>query len=287
MKYAKISAIICASLVLAGCFFIDSDESSAASNHTINVGSYFEELYTLDEGDWICLSWDIVSGQLPPGLYAVYDENANKYGIRGTPTTPGHYEVTFEYDVDSMWDASGGQRTYIFDIVPSTVVVSFNSNGGSAVASQSISKGGYASQPAAPSNGVKLFGGWYSDSGLTQLYDFNTPVTSNITLYAKWIDPTVQITSGHSNSEMTVGALFDYNVTTNPSGATVSVAGANWISVSGHRVYGTPTTAGTYNVTIYADADGYNGAVQSFSIIVKSILAPSNSPSNGAIAYLV
>ena len=66
--------------------------------------------------------------------------------------------------------------------------VSFDSNGGSAVASQTVAYSGTAAQPAAPTKTGNTFAGWYSDAGLTSAFSFATPITGDITLYAKWID---------------------------------------------------------------------------------------------------
>ena len=41
-------------------------------------------------------------------------------------------------------------------------------------------------QPTAPTKEGYTFAGWYSDSGLTQDFDFTTPISTDITLYAKW-----------------------------------------------------------------------------------------------------
>ncbi|MCD1261707.1 S-layer homology domain-containing protein [Paenibacillus athensensis] len=65
-------------------------------------------------------------------------------------------------------------------------VVSFNSNGGSAVNSQTVSYNGTASAPASPDKTGYTFAGWYSDSGLTNAFDFTSPITASLTLYAKW-----------------------------------------------------------------------------------------------------
>jgi len=64
--------------------------------------------------------------------------------------------------------------------------VSFDSNGGSAVSSQEVPENGTATEPADPSLTGSTFNGWFTDEELTLSYDFETPVTSNITLYAKW-----------------------------------------------------------------------------------------------------
>ena len=64
--------------------------------------------------------------------------------------------------------------------------VTFESNGGTNVDSQQVSYNHAASEPLAPERSGYSFFGWYTDSELTQAYNFHTPVTSNITLYAKW-----------------------------------------------------------------------------------------------------
>lgn len=67
-----------------------------------------------------------------------------------------------------------------------TVTVSFNSNGGTAVPSQTVERGGVATEPAAPSRSGYHFAGWYADGNLTQLWNFSQPVNDDMTLYAKW-----------------------------------------------------------------------------------------------------
>ncbi|PAF29795.1 InlB B-repeat-containing protein [Paenibacillus sp. 7516] len=65
--------------------------------------------------------------------------------------------------------------------------VNFNSNGGTAVVDQSIQYGELAVAPADPTKVGHTFAGWFTDSGLSQAFDFdNTPVTGDLTLYAKW-----------------------------------------------------------------------------------------------------
>jgi len=65
-------------------------------------------------------------------------------------------------------------------------IVTFQSNGGSAVAAQEVFDAQKATTPTAPTKTGFTFAGWYSDAGLTALYDFDSEVTSSFTLYAKW-----------------------------------------------------------------------------------------------------
>ena len=81
--------------------------------------------------------------------------------------------------------------------------VTFNSNGGSTVASQTVKYNDKAKEPTAPTKSGYTFAGWYTEEQLTTKYVFDTPVTGNITLYAKWntnyvpyyppVPPTVKI----------------------------------------------------------------------------------------------
>lgn len=80
--------------------------------------------------------------------------------------------------------------------------VSFTSNGGSAVTSQSVTYNTTATEPAAPTKTGYTFGGWYSDSGLTTAFVFSTAITADTTLYAKWTinNYTLTYTAGANGS---------------------------------------------------------------------------------------
>ena len=51
---------------------------------------------------------------------------------------------------------------------------------------QTVIKGNKAVKPTDPSKDGYLFVGWYTDSGLSESFSFDTPIESNMTLYAKW-----------------------------------------------------------------------------------------------------
>lgn len=69
--------------------------------------------------------------------------------------------------------------------------MSFYSNGGSTVSNITVQSGQTISKPRNPTKHGSTFKGWYKDSALTQSFTFGAngdKVTSNITLYAKWIE---------------------------------------------------------------------------------------------------
>jgi len=65
--------------------------------------------------------------------------------------------------------------------------VTFNTNGGGTITSQTIDKGDKATAPANPTKDGFVFLGWYTTQDFTgDPFDFNTAINANITLYAKW-----------------------------------------------------------------------------------------------------
>ena len=72
--------------------------------------------------------------------------------------------------------------------------VNFNTLGGSEIAPVRIVEGGQVAIPTAPTKTGFTFAGWYKDEDCTQVYDFETPVTAEFTLYAKWNVLTYNVT---------------------------------------------------------------------------------------------
>lgn len=102
----------------------------------------------------------------------------------------GHYQYC---DSPVIADASGNLY-YINDSgtlfklgAVESWTVAFNSNGGSACDTKFVATSdGKLVKPADPMRDGYTFGGWYTDEPCTQAYDFSTPVTADLTLYAKW-----------------------------------------------------------------------------------------------------
>ncbi|MFP3043407.1 InlB B-repeat-containing protein, partial [Treponema primitia] len=69
-----------------------------------------------------------------------------------------------------------------------TYTVTFNSNGGSAVApATGIGSGATVTLPANPTKGSNTFAGWFTDDDtFSTAFNESTPVTGNITVHAKW-----------------------------------------------------------------------------------------------------
>ena len=101
-----------------------------------------------------------------------------------------------------------------------TFTVTFDSQGGSSVALQTIEEGGKVSQPAAATFTGHVFGGWYREAACLTAWNFDTDaVTCDITLYAKWTEASV-------TSAENLFAL-DLNVYPNPFTDAVRITSAN------------------------------------------------------------
>jgi len=132
--------------------------------------------------------------------------------------------------------------------------VSFESNEGSAVSSQTVNYNATATEPAAPTRTGYTFGGWFSDSGLTAAFNFATPVTADITLYAKWTINSYTVTFDSNGGGTVSSQTVVYNtsatepVTPTKTGSTFG----GWFSDSGLTAvfnFATPVTA---DITLYA-----------------------------------
>ena len=119
-------------------------------------------------------------------------QTVRRGGTVSKPTDPtragylfgGWYQGDAKYDFSTPVSAdltlSAHWRAY-----PSAKVftVSFDTAGGSKVASQKVEDGAKASMPADPTRSGYSFDGWYKGGSK---YDFSTPVTADVTLTARW-----------------------------------------------------------------------------------------------------
>ena len=179
---------------------------SVNENGTWKLG-FARELYeyqfncNLDSGKWIDVvistagnkttltvngqSYEAVGSFLP-------DENASSQFKGKTGIT----HSTFDLPVARM-----GSKTNAFegkldnvvlyenDTAPAlTQTVTFHSNGGTEVSAITVPYGTAVTKPTNPTNGNKVFGGWYVDAALTTAWNFQDPVTKDLTLYAKWTE---------------------------------------------------------------------------------------------------
>lgn len=105
-----------------------------------------------------------------------------------TDITKEGYIIDGWYKGDAKYDFSAAVTDSIDLKARWTKVhtVTFKSNGGSDVATQTVEYGKQATKPDDPTRSKHRFDGWFLDDKLTEAYEFSKSVTSDLTLYAKW-----------------------------------------------------------------------------------------------------
>ena len=96
--------------------------------------------------------------------------------------------------IDNLWFSEETEQT------ESEIVVTFNTLGGAVVPTQLLASGETVTKPEDPTMDGYTCEGWYSDPELTAAYDFETPVTGDLILYAKWSEVSGGSSGGSSGS---------------------------------------------------------------------------------------
>ena len=101
-----------------------------------------------------------------------------------------NWNATHAYKLD-YWQPQEGDYPKVSPDYKPNLVVTFESNGGSAVAAKRVSENSHLLMPDKPTKEGHIFAGWYEDAGFTKVFDFDsTAITQSMTLYAKWLEPT-------------------------------------------------------------------------------------------------
>ena len=111
------------------------------------------------------------------------DSSTTEDGSSGGGATSSDESSSTGGDASSDESTSTGGDTSSDDSV-TTYTVTFDSDGGSDVAAQTVEENETATEPEAPTKENHTFGGWLLNGAA---YDFSAPVTGNIELTAKWI----------------------------------------------------------------------------------------------------
>ena len=163
-------------------YYVESTEWKAADGTTLAIGDTFRSgtVYT-------------VNITLKTAGTDVFSEKSTYNDIEGktaavNPVLTGdaHADsVILTYTFDSTGGSGGGGGG---GGGTSRYTVSFESNGGSKVSNQTVTRNSVMKEPTAPTKENFDFNGWYSDKELKTKYDFSAKVTKSFTLYAKWTE---------------------------------------------------------------------------------------------------
>lgn len=150
----------------------DETQSATPVKYTIK---WFDELGNLLKSE------SVIEGETPSFNYSIEDTAEWDYTAKGWSKTNGG-------SVLSSIPSATEDASYYFIVekVKQKYTVTFNSNGGSAVQSQTVEYGALATEPEAPKFDGHKFMGWYKDLNGTNSVDFGSPITGNVEYFAIW-----------------------------------------------------------------------------------------------------
>ena len=154
-----------------------------------------EEIYEQEEKTGYCLSYDLNGGTGAEGTYndTYYPpQDGNTATVAADPSRAGYQFAGWQDEGGNPYAA--GNAVIVDHNITLTaqwnklVTVSFDlcGHGGANIPSQTFVSGNKASEPTAPKEDGWVFGGWYTEKGCQYRFSFDSAVTSDITLYAKW-----------------------------------------------------------------------------------------------------
>lgn len=173
-------------------FLVPNDDgrvAGVACSAITVVGSRTALANALVDG-YVRVKFDVDGGSLVDSQIIVEGAKATK------PDDPTKEHYTFDawyhnagltdavnFAVDKFDDSATLYAKWIID----TFTVTYDSNEGSPVAPETVNYGDTATEPDDPTLADSTFDGWYTDdTTFLEAYEFATPVTADITLYAKW-----------------------------------------------------------------------------------------------------
>jgi uncharacterized repeat protein (TIGR02543 family) len=153
---------------------------------------------------------------------------------------------------------TAGSHTLYAHWTAKTYTVSFNSQGGSSVASKTVTYGCFYETLASPTKEGYTFAGWYTAASGGNKVTASTTVTtaSNHTLYAHWTGKTYTVSfdsqGGSSVSSKTVTYGSTYGTLTSPTKTGYTFAGWYTAASGGSQKTASSTVSTAGNHTLYA-----------------------------------
>lgn len=164
-----------------GCYYLEDTAKLAIGDGSGTV-----------ENDASKTTEEFASGEVAWLLQDALGENADQaWGQQLSGETPDEYPVL---------TSDTSKKVY---------QVTFKDSG-STFATDYANSGDTATKPTDPTQTGYTFGGWYSDENLGQEWNFDTPITEDIPLYAKWTVCTYTVTFDTNGGTINSGNITEY-----------------------------------------------------------------------------
>ncbi len=216
---------------------------------------------------------DKVENMPKPPKRTVYKNEPIDLSDLSEPTREGYAFVGWSNDekattgTTKFENYSIKENTTLYAIWAKQCTVTFDTQGGNSIQNQLVTKGNKVQQPEDPTRWGYNFVGWYSDRECTHIYNFNTSIENDITLYAKWKKNSIIVRYFHDNG------IFEKEVTNTGSYTVEDIEKANktgYILV-GWRYNGTTYAKGssiTYDAGNTEEIELQANYIQDFEITI-------------------
>ena len=181
--------------------FVDAEDNGVfvSNNKGKNSSGAYMDVFFTDSGTFTFTY--TVSSESSYDKFNVWVSTGGNY--RQELQKSGEQEGTLEFDVQAgdfiyfqySKDSSGNSGsdtvtlsnlTFVTDEFYTTSVLSFNTVGGNEIADLEVYNNAKIVAPQAPVKDGYFFDGWYKDGEYTEVFDFETGINGNTTIYAKY-----------------------------------------------------------------------------------------------------
>ena len=196
-----------------GCYNLYDFSTRVRKNITLYAG-------WIENKSYVTVKFNTMGGSSIPNMTVNYGDTLNTRGL-GTPTKNGYIFDAWYYDractlqVDVFHDTFYSDTTLYAGWIasaPSYCTVTYDSMGGSYVPSRTIDYGDCVGASEMPYKEGYDFTGWYSERSCRNIFNIETPIYTDVTLYAGWSKQVSAVTitfnsmGGSNVSPMTVEA---------------------------------------------------------------------------------
>ena len=178
MKPKRIHILLLSIVLVLGAMLCVSGCGDAADPNP----AFYTVTWADENGD-VLGTTEVEEGKTPSYTYTKADTAQWDYTVKGWSATQGG-------DVLSSLPAVDNHVTYYAVVTKElrSYTVHFNTDGGTAIPSQTIAYGSTVQQPEDPERENFRFLGWYTDASKSTPADFSVAITGEVTFYAGWVE---------------------------------------------------------------------------------------------------
>ena len=174
---------VCLLGLFSSCKNDDEDSPKKCTVTFLSGDGYWQNGLTPEIEKTITVKYgsEITSEEKPAAPQRKHCDFSGWYEKNGDTVSSIHYNfelpVTKDLTLVAQWKIIENPHTLTFDTL-----------GGSAIASQTVEYGAYPKKPTNPTKDKKSFVGWYMDKECNVPFIFINPLTTDTTVYARWAD---------------------------------------------------------------------------------------------------